>query len=177
MEITNDLLKGTATPLSQKDIAQGKVFSLPWNPKLKYAWDDGVAISRYLKELKEGRIIARKCDKCSRILVPPRMFCERCWRQTDEWVYVKDTGTINTFAISHVDWKAGRLPKGQRYYTPAVIDLDGASKGIGILHMIDDIDPDKIKIGMKVKAVWKPKDEREGAITDIKYFKPVRQPK
>jgi uncharacterized OB-fold protein len=26
---------------------------------------------------------------------------------------------------------------------------------------------------MKVKAVWKPAEEREGAITDIKYFKPI----
>ena len=27
--------------------------------------------------------------------------------------------------------------------------------------------------GMKVQAVWKSEDEREGAITDILYFKPV----
>jgi len=26
-----------------------------------------------------------------------------------------------------------------------------------------------------VKAVWKPPEEREGAITDIKYFKPIKE--
>jgi len=26
---------------------------------------------------------------------------------------------------------------------------------------------------MRVKAVWKPPEQREGAITDIKYFKPI----
>jgi uncharacterized OB-fold protein len=31
----------------------------------------------------------------------------------------------------------------------------------------------EIKIGMKVKAVWKDPKEREGAITDIRYFKPL----
>jgi uncharacterized OB-fold protein len=30
-----------------------------------------------------------------------------------------------------------------------------------------------VKIGMRVQAVWKPENEREGAITDILYFKPI----
>jgi uncharacterized OB-fold protein len=43
---------------------------------------------------------------------------------------------------------------------------------MGILHLLSEVDPKEVKIGMKVKAVWKPAEEREGAITDIKYFKP-----
>ncbi len=172
MEISADMLKGTATGLKHKDLAQGKVLTASWDPNLQYAWDDGVAIGRYLKELKHGRIIAKKCNKCDRTMLPPRMFCERCWRITDDWVFVQDTGKVNTFAISHVDWKAGRLPKGQRYFTPAVIEIDGASAGMGILHLLDEVDPDDIYVGMKVRAVWRPEAERTGAITDIKYFKP-----
>ena len=74
-----------------------------------------------------------------------------------------------------MDWAANRLniKGGQRPFTPAVIEIDGASPGMGILHMIDKVDPKKIKIGMRVKAVWKPADKREGAITDIMYFKPL----
>ncbi|MHC5081466.1 MAG: Zn-ribbon domain-containing OB-fold protein, partial [Planctomycetota bacterium] len=73
-------------------------------------------------------------------------------------------------------WKAGRLDieGGVRPYTPAVIEIDGASKGMGILHMLEEVDPKKIKIGMRVQAVWKPAEERTGAITDIKYFKPIK---
>ena len=56
---------------------------------------------------------------------------------------------------------------------PAVIEIDGASKGLGILHLISEIEPRKVRIGMRVKAVWKPVEERQGAITDIKYFKPL----
>lgn len=176
---TKEMIDKTVTPLKLKDIKGKKVVTAQWEPKLQYAWDNGPAIGRYLKELKEGRIIARTCRKCNRILVPPRMFCELCWRPTDEWIYVKDTGTVNTYAISHVDWKAGRLDiaGGVRPYTPAVIELDGATQGMGILHMVDEIDPAKIKIGMKVKAVWKKAEDREGSITDILYFKPVRKVK
>jgi uncharacterized OB-fold protein len=57
---------------------------------------------------------------------------------------------------------------------PAVIEIDGASKGMGIMHLLGEIDPKKVHIGMKVKAVWKSEKEREGAITDIKYWKPVK---
>lgn len=173
MELTEEMIRKTVTPLKQKDFDEGRVLTVQWDPNLQYAWDNGVAIGKYLAEMKEGRIIARKCNKCGRIMLPPRMFCERCWRKTDEWVYVKDTGTIITFAVSHVDWKASRVPKGQRYFTPAVIEIDGASSGMGILHLIDEIDPYEVKIGMRVKAVWKPEKERIGAITDIKYFKPI----
>jgi len=173
MEITSGLVKGTATPLRSKDLREGKALSVSWEPNLQYAWDDGVAIGRYLKALKNGQIVAAYCRTCRRIMLPPRLFCERCWRQTDEWVPVEDTGTVNTFAVSHVDWAAVRIPKGQRCFTPAVIEIDGASKGMGILHVIDEIAPEKIFIGMRVKAVWRPESERRGAITDIAYFKPI----
>jgi len=166
-------IKATVTPLSDKDMKQNKVLTVRWVPKLQYAWDNGIAIGRYLAELKNGRIIARKCHGCRRVMIPPRMFCELCWRPTDEWVYVQDTGTINTFVVSHVDWKASRVPKGERYFTPAVIEIDGASPGMGILHHINEIEPYDIKMGMRVKAVWKPAKQREGAITDIRYFKPL----
>ena len=41
MEITSDLIKGTATPLSQKDFDQGKILTQICKPNLQYAWDDG----------------------------------------------------------------------------------------------------------------------------------------
>jgi uncharacterized OB-fold protein len=175
MEVTKQMVEKTVTGLRRDDVLGGKVITAAWGPKLEYAWDNGVAIGRYLAELKNGRIVARRCRKCNRVMVPPRMFCELCWRPTDEWVYCGDTGTINTFCISHVDWAAGRLDieGGQRPFTPAVIEIDGASPGMGILHMIEGVDPWDIEFGMKVQAVWKAPKDRTGAITDILYFKPI----
>ncbi|HDG97071.1 MAG TPA: Zn-ribbon domain-containing OB-fold protein [Desulfobacterales bacterium] len=163
----------TATKVKLDDIKSGKVLSVHDKPNLKYAWDNGVAIGRYLAELKNGRIIGKRCNSCKRVLVPPRMFCELCWRPTDDWEFVQDTGTILTCVVSHVNWDASRVKKGQRYHTPAVIELDGAGKDQAILHLIDEIEPYDIKIGMRVKAVWKEPEERIGAITDIKYFKVI----
>ena len=164
-------IEATATKLKLKDIQSGKVLSVHDKPNLKYAWDNGVAIGRYLAELKNGKIIGKKCEGCKRVLVPPRLFCEICWKPTDDWSHLQDTGTILTFVVSHVNWDASRVKKGERFHTPAVIELDGAGKDQGILHLIDEIEPYDLKIGMKVKAVWKKPEERIGAITDIKHFK------
>lgn len=158
--------------LRQTDIDSGHVLTERWEPNARYAWDAGVAIGRYLEELQAGRLIGRRCDVCRRIMIPPRMFCEVCFRPTDDWVVLQDTGTVKTFSLCYVTWDMKRLTEPQ---IPAVIDIDGASKGMGIMHMLGDIAPDAVKIGTRVQAVWKPAAERIGDITDISYFKPLQK--
>ncbi len=158
------------TPLSQPDFDESKILTTHWRPKLDYGWDAGVAVSRYLAELKNGRLIGIKCPRCRRVVIPPRVVCEWCWEPMSEWVYLDDTGTVNTFSICYIRWDASR---GKEPQIPAVIEIDGASKGVGILHLLDEVNPDDVRIGMKVRAVWKPAHERTGSITDIRYFKPM----
>ncbi|PIU63389.1 MAG: hypothetical protein COS84_09650 [Armatimonadetes bacterium CG07_land_8_20_14_0_80_40_9] len=135
-----------------------------------YEWSAGLAGSIFLKELRDrGRIMGTKCSKCNRVIIPPRIFCERCFSRLDEWEVVGDTGTINCFTISYVGINAERLKEP---VICAVIDLDGADGGL--YHYLGEVDnPDELKIGMRVKAVFKDKKDREGSILDIKYFKPI----
>lgn len=157
--------------IGSKSIDSGEVLSKHYVTDLKYSWAAGVAVGRFLDELRRGRIIGRKCNECKRILVPPRMFCEDCFRTTDEWVYVKDTGVVNTYSISHVAADASRI-KEPLYV--AVIGIDGAGPLMGFLHLLGEVSSEgTLKVGMKVQAVWKPESERTGSILDIKYFKPL----
>lgn len=160
--------------LESADIREGKVPTEKLRPKAKFAWSAGIAMSRFLEELKGGRIIATTCNKCGRIMVPPRIYCEKCFKPTDGWTYVKDTGTINTYSVSYLAADASRLKEP---IIVAIIDLDGASEGMGIIHGLGEVNWKEVKFGMKVKAVWKPPEERVGAITDIKYFKPIKEEK
>lgn len=159
------------TPLEDEDIRGKKVFLTTWEPNLKYAWDAGIGYGKYFAELKKGRLVGSRCSQCRRVLLPARFFCEWCFRVVDEWVYLQNTGTVNTFSIAYTDWKAGRIKQPQ---IPALIEIDG-SGGVGILHLLAEVDPRKVRIGMRVRAVWKPEGEREGAITDIKYWKPLEE--
>jgi uncharacterized OB-fold protein len=156
--------------LRQEDIDSGRVLTERWEPNARYAWDAGVAMGRYLEELEAGRLIGRRCDLCRRVVVPPRMFCEICFRPTDDWVVLQDSGTVKTFSLCYVTWDMKRLQHPQ---IPAVIDIDGASKGMGIMHMLGLVEPGAVQIGMRVQAVWKPVAERQGDITDISYFAPM----
>jgi len=163
------LLNGVG--LSTDDFKKGKVLTTHWVGDTKYAWDQGIAIGKYLEGLKHGKILGVECHKCGRKMVPPRMFCEWCFKPVDNWIEVLDTGVVNTFSLCYVTWDVKRIKEP---LMPAVIEIDGASKGMGIMHHLGEVDPKKVYIGMKVKAVWKSEKEREGAITDIKYWKPVK---
>ncbi len=138
----------------------------------KYAWAAGTAISRFLEELKNGRIIGRKCAHCDRVLVPPRMFCERCFRPTTDWVYLPGTGVVETFSISYIDTNANRIKEPILVGTVA---FDGAPPHCGIMHYFGEVKPEELQIGMPVEPVWKPQEERVGSVLDIKYFRPRRK--
>jgi len=150
-------------------VHRGDVLTQEWPSSLRYAWDTGVAVGRFLSELKNGRIIGRRCHRCQRVLVPPRMFCERCFRPTDAWQYVEDSGAVNTYSESYIRWDVSRVAEP---ILIAVIEIDGASSG-GFLHYLGEVKPEDLRIGMKVKAAWKLPEEREGSILDIRYFRPA----
>lgn len=148
----------------------GEVIAVDHAVRAEYAWDAGVAIGRYLAGLREGTILGRTCRRCRRVLVPPRMFCEACFRPTDEWVDVGQTGVVNTFSICHVSWDMQPLDVPE---LPAVIEIDGASNGMGILHKLGNVAPEAVSVGMRVRAVWKPAEERTGSILDIRHWEPI----
>jgi acetyl-CoA C-acetyltransferase len=133
-----------------------------------YAWDAGEAMGAFLEGLADGRIVAATCSSCGRTLVPPRAFCERCFRPTDGRTDVAATGTVETFSVCHVRWDMVPLDPPE---VPAVIRLDGASSG-GFLHMLGEVAPDAVEIGMQVEAVWRDPAERDGSILDIRHFRP-----
>jgi uncharacterized OB-fold protein len=158
--------------LSEQDFTKGKVLFNFDKLHGLYGWDTGIAIGSYLASLKEGVILGSRCNTCRKVVVPPRIVCEWCFRPMDEYVTLKDTGTVNTFSLCYVTWDVQRIKEPE---IPAVIEIDGASPLHGIMHMLGEIDPKKVKIGMRVKAVWRPAKERQGSITDILYFKPIKE--
>lgn len=162
----------SGTSLSEKDFDDGKILFNHDTLRADYAWDTGIAVGSYLAGLKKGVILGARCSVCRKVIVPPRTVCEWCYRPIDEYVPLQDSGTVNTFSLCYVTWDVKRI---QEPLIPAVIEIDGASPLHGIMHLLGDVDPQIVHIGMRVKAVWKSPDERQGAITDISYFKPIEE--
>ncbi len=159
------------TPLKSFDETE----HVHYEPKIQYAWDNGLALTTYLDGFKKGKIRASHCSSCGRVMIPARSFCELCnLQEVTEYLDLPDTGTVQTFTISHVDWDSSPLPDGQVNIF-AVVAIDGASPEMGLVHKLGEVDPKDVKIGMKVKAVWKPEEEREGSVTDLLYFRPLKK--
>jgi hypothetical protein len=168
--MTSNIHEFPGTPLSEEDFRQGKILFNYDELNGKFAWDTGIAIGGYLAGLKHGFLTGSKCSRCRKVVVPPRAVCEWCFRPTDDFVKLSDRGTVNTFSLCYVTWDVQRIQEPE---IPAVIDIDGASPGHGILHKLGEVDPNTVHISMRVQAVWKPVEQRSGAITDILYFKPT----
>lgn len=148
--------------------AEDKGITVPGEIRIPYEWSAGIAGSRFLTELRDNkRIMGTKCNKCQRILIPPRIYCEECFGDDLQWINVGTKGEIATFGVSYFS------TDGKPLETPwmlGIIHMEGCNSGL--VHLIDEVDPDEIEIGMKVEAVFK--EERVGSILDIAYFRPIR---
>lgn len=168
----SDYIEYPSNPLSENDFKDGNILFNHDELLGSFAWDAGVAIRSYLGGLKEGLLLGSRCTTCRKVVIPPRTVCEWCFNPMVGYVQLEDTGTVNTFSLCYVTWDVKRIKEPQ---IPAVIEINGASPLHGIMHILGEVDPDKVHIGMRVKAVWKPAEERQGSITDILYFKPVKE--
>lgn len=129
----------------------------------------GIAGERFFREILENaKLLGTRCTECDITYVPPRMYCEQCFAHLDEWVDVPSTGHVHTFTVVHIDLDGNPSPEPR---VVAFVRLDGTDGGL--VHFLDEVDPDEVSIGMCVEAVFKDEADRKGSITDIAYFKPV----
>jgi len=138
---------------------------------IKYNYTAGKIASRFLAELRDNkRIVGTRCDKCKKVYVPPRGFCEECFVPATEWVEVDNVGEIYSFTFGPRKLSAG-LPEP---FIIAYVRLNGADTCIAnFVKDIDMSDLNKLKeelfVGKKVQVKYEVK--RKGLITDF-YFCP-----
>lgn len=129
----------------------------------------GLAGEKFFREIMEnGRLLGTHCPECDYTYVPPTLYCERCFAKLDEWVEVGPEGTVQSFTVLLV------APDGSPLEEPdilALIQLDGADSVL--VHRLGKVGLGELAIGMRVKAVLKPKKQREGSILDIVHFVPI----
>lgn len=130
----------------------------------------GVAGDRFLRALKDkGRFLGTRCPDCDEVYVPPGIYCEKCFARLEEWIELPASGTLESWTMVYVGLDGKPLPEPKAV---GLIRLDGATTGL--VHYLAVKKDDKLEIGLPVKAVLKPPKQREGAITDILHFVPVR---
>ena len=138
-----------------------------------FQWSVGKMMERFIKAFADRKILAAKCPECGYTYVPPRLRCGKCSKQFEQKNLVELSGKGSLIG-----------------YTTAYVQLDGKGnfldldkpKVIGAIRLDDsdstifmplgEVDPQDVKEGIRVEAVWR--KETKGEIADIMYFKPTR---
>ena len=139
--------------------------------ELDYLYAASPEESLFYTSLSEGKLVGQRCPTCGKVYIPPRSACPADGTPTAEEVELPDTGTVTTFCIVNVPFLGQRITPP---YVSAYILLDGAD--IAFLHLILDIPAEEVRMGMRVKAVWKPRDEWGTTIENISHFAPADEP-
>jgi uncharacterized OB-fold protein len=127
--------------------------------------------SSYLRALAAGRLIGQRCPACSKVYIPPRGACPTDGVPTTDEVELAGTGTVTTFCVVNVPYPGQRV--APPYVTAAVL-LDGAD--IPFQHLILGCEASAVRMGMRVSAVWKPRDEWGITPENIDHFRPTGEP-
>jgi len=139
--------------------------------ELDYLYAASPEESLFYSSVAEGKLVGQRCPTCQKVYIPPRSACPADGTPTAEEVPLPDTGTITTFCIVNVPFLGQRITPP---YVSAYVLLDGAD--IALLHLILDIPAEEVRMGMRVKAVWKPRAEWGTTIENISHFAPTGEP-
>ncbi len=139
--------------------------------RLEYEFTAGRAQTRFLEAIAHKRLVGQRCPSCRKVYVPPRGSCPTCGVPTEEEVELEHRGTVTTFCVVNVPFLGQKV---EIPYVTAQVLLDGAD--IAFMHLIQEIPVDKVRMGLRVEAVWVPDDELDRSLTSIQYFRPTGEP-
>lgn len=138
---------------------------------LEYTYEASPEESAFFRGLAEGRLLGQRCPACGKVYIPPRGACPVDGVPTAEEVELPDTGIVTTFCIVNVPFLGQKITPP---YVSAYVLLDGAD--IAFLHLIQGIPADQVRMGMRVKAVWRPRDQWGTTVENIEHFEPTGEP-
>ena len=152
-------------------VDRGPVTGVITPVSLDYDYAASPEESLFYRGLNEGRIMGQRCPTCEKVYIPPRSACPADGTPTAEEIELSHTGTVTTFCIVNVPFLGQKITPP---YVSAYVLLDGAD--IAVLHLILGVPADEVRMGMRVKAVWKPKDEWTFSLENIDHFAPTGDP-
>jgi hypothetical protein len=130
-----------------------------------------MSIPRFWRNIKSRyNLIATKCLSCGGTYFPPRNLCPRCRRKSKlKKVKLKGVGEVLTYTVIH------SAPEGFENRVPYIMAIVKLEDGPCLTTQLVDCEPSEVKIGMKVKSVFR-RIQEDGEAGLIHYgfkFKPL----
>ena len=128
------------------------------------------ASTPYREAAKQGRLLIAECTGCGKVHHYPRPFCPHCWSEDVRAVPARGTGTLYTYSTVYVNDLAPfkeRLP-----YVAALVELD---EGPRVMTTIEGADPEHLRVGMAVTAVFRAVDDGDPDSPFLTVFTPSEE--
>src|SRR5437879_4093083 len=103
-------------------------------------------IKPFFDAASKGTLMLKKCGACGQAHHYPRAICPFCASDRTEWIAASGRGTIYSYSVMR------RVP------VPYAIGYVTLEEGVTMMTNIVDCDLDAIRIGQRVKVVFKPTD-------------------
>jgi len=149
---------------------------VPFDRSRPYRWSTGKYLGKLYAEAKDNkRLVTNRCRTCGQLLWPPKKVCGRCKAEAGEdWTDLGSTGSVVQYTYLVVPmWNPHMGEKWANPHPTATILMDS---GAYIVHFLEETDPQKLKSGMRVQAVWREKEEERGeGLGDILYFRTIEE--
>jgi len=100
----------------------------------------------YWEAAGQGKLLLKFCTACNEYHHYPRALCPHCFSDKTEWREAKGTGTIYSYSV---------MRRAAPPYAMAYVTLD---EGVSMMTNLVDCDFDALKIGQRVKVVFKPSE-------------------
>jgi uncharacterized OB-fold protein len=104
-------------------------------------------VLRFIRGLKEGKLLATKCRRCGTLWFPPRLDCSKCMNVDDmEWVEISGRCRLVTYTLCHFG------PTGFEHLVPYKLGIVELDEGPKVLAIFDkEVKDEEIKIGRRFR--------------------------
>jgi uncharacterized OB-fold protein len=101
---------------------------------------------RFWEAASQGTLLIKGCTSCGAVHYYPRALCPFCGSDATEWRPASGGGTIYSYSVM----RRAEIP-----YAVAYVTLD---EGVTMMTNLVDCDFDALRIGQRVRVVFKPTD-------------------
>lgn len=103
-------------------------------------------IEQFYKFINERKLMGVKCERCGKILLPPRQLCPICLSTNLKWIQLKGKGKLLTYTTIYV------APEKFQHMAPYTFGIVELEEGVRLPGIIQGVKAEDIKIGMSLEV-------------------------
>ncbi|MEM2122567.1 MAG: Zn-ribbon domain-containing OB-fold protein [Candidatus Bathyarchaeia archaeon] len=127
------------------------------------------SIEGFYRKCSSRALYLTRCNECRSVYGSPRTICPRCGSKNLIWAPSKGLGRLATWTVIYV------APPGFEGKTPYIMGIVELEEGGRILSTIEHIEPEKLRMGLKLKINYYESGEKGGEwpLWPRYYFEPI----